>query len=711
MTDIRDTKIYNNFIAKFDQHITIDKNGNKISMYPPPQGWQKLKKDITTRNAKNVAILTGKFNGFIGLDLDIEKNGKKSGMEWFELNFGKIEDQNTLITKSIRGGRHLFYEYSKEIHGKIGVVDGYNVDIKTDGGFLYEGIEYDLLKDVDELQSPNFLVEYFKNKNEVETFEKETKFNCELEGKYEIVYEILNIIGDASEYYKIYESWIRIMMALKNIGAKCELFYQLTEEFGTPNKRNEMKYQWEHYTPVKKGDRNYVGIGTILYYLKKSVEPAMYKDLLNSLYEEKVEIIKPEGIKYSREYLSKVFKKKDKNYEKDIINYANNHFGYVYEPQAYLFRQYENKQYILTKNLDHYIDRKILNIWLNSDKKTEYTEIEFQVMEKNTNKDKYNLYIRPKTNFNNDKTLEQIAPLFCQFLKVIAGNEEMAYVYLINWFACLIQCGLTKQAIVLIGDKGIGKGTFGELCGLLIGNVYYRFLKDINHIGNKFNGDKEKTILTFIDEIAYDAGTYTKIQEMIKSMITDSRTRIEKKGIDPYFVDTYENLIFSTNEFNPVKIDKENRRFFVSNVSNELKNNTEFFHNLRKEFNDNLEDIRGYFFNFKYTKDLNSIRPITEAEKQLLEINRHPVELFLEEDTDEYSYEGHTQSNELGGIYVRYVWFCKENQFKILNKVYFSKYINKNGFETIRITKNNIKNRYVIKIQDQDKTETRPEEI
>ena len=117
----------------------------------------------------------------------------------------------------------------------------------------------------------------------------------------------------------------------------------------------------------------------------------------------------------------------------------------------------------------------------------------------------------------------------------------------------------------------------GNFCGMLVGSDYYRLLNDFNHLGNKFNGDREKTILTFIDEIAYDAGTYTKIQEMIKSMVTDRRTRIEKKGIDPYFIDTYENLIFSTNEFNPVKIDKDNRRYFVSNVSPEMKNNTVFF--------------------------------------------------------------------------------------------------------------------------------------
>ena len=50
-------------------------------------------------------------------------------MEWFENNFGKIEDINTLITKSISGGRHLYLKFSKEIKVGNGIIEGYNVDI------------------------------------------------------------------------------------------------------------------------------------------------------------------------------------------------------------------------------------------------------------------------------------------------------------------------------------------------------------------------------------------------------------------------------------------------------------------------------------------------------------------------------------------------------------------------------------------------------
>ena len=42
--DIRDTKIYNNFMAKFNQHIILDNNGEKQSLIPPPVNWPKIKR-------------------------------------------------------------------------------------------------------------------------------------------------------------------------------------------------------------------------------------------------------------------------------------------------------------------------------------------------------------------------------------------------------------------------------------------------------------------------------------------------------------------------------------------------------------------------------------------------------------------------------------------------------------------------------------------
>ena len=77
-------------------------------------------------------------------------------MIWFENFFGKIEDQNTLITKSISGGRHLYFKPSKELKNGNKIIKGYNVDLKSEGGFVYEGTGYDLIKEVDEFSKSRF---------------------------------------------------------------------------------------------------------------------------------------------------------------------------------------------------------------------------------------------------------------------------------------------------------------------------------------------------------------------------------------------------------------------------------------------------------------------------------------------------------------------------------------------------------------------------
>ena len=58
--DIRDTKSYNNFMAKFNQHIILDNNGVKQSLIPPPNNWPKIKTDMTTKNSRNVGIIPNK---------------------------------------------------------------------------------------------------------------------------------------------------------------------------------------------------------------------------------------------------------------------------------------------------------------------------------------------------------------------------------------------------------------------------------------------------------------------------------------------------------------------------------------------------------------------------------------------------------------------------------------------------------------------------
>ena len=52
-----------------------------------------------------------------------------------------------------------------------------------------------------------------------------------------------------------------------------------------------MKYQWNHYKPIIKGQRNYIGIGIILRYYKESVDSTDFKRTLKNLKKEEKESI------------------------------------------------------------------------------------------------------------------------------------------------------------------------------------------------------------------------------------------------------------------------------------------------------------------------------------------------------------------------------------------------------------------------------------
>ena len=85
-----------------------------------PKNWNKLTSS-NYNNEENYAILTGKINDIIVIDLDI-KNNNKDSINWFELNFGYITEINTFATKSINGGYPLLYNGNNSF-GQYGSTD------------------------------------------------------------------------------------------------------------------------------------------------------------------------------------------------------------------------------------------------------------------------------------------------------------------------------------------------------------------------------------------------------------------------------------------------------------------------------------------------------------------------------------------------------------------------------------------------------------
>jgi hypothetical protein len=219
MKDIRQSKLYKSFNAKFDVDIKIKENGEKeISNMP---SWANIKTDMTS-NRDNIAIISGKVNDIVVIDLDKPKEGEIDGIRYFEDNVCKIEKLNTLITKSIRGGFHIYYKYNNKLKSGVRIKDinkDISIDIRSDKSCLFEGKGYELYNDAEELLPvPEKFIKLLKREKEREKYD-------ETIGKEQVHIEGIELILNSlhSDYFDNYLKWFNVLCVLKNIGVDIEV--------------------------------------------------------------------------------------------------------------------------------------------------------------------------------------------------------------------------------------------------------------------------------------------------------------------------------------------------------------------------------------------------------------------------------------------------------------------------------------------------------
>jgi hypothetical protein len=415
------------------------------------------------------------------------------------------------------------------------------------------------------------------------------------------------------------------------------------------------------------------------------------------------------------EYISN-FSFKDENGKDDIyqkeqfVKYLNNYACEFEFPLSYGYRTYKNVPYqivnynILCNRIGNNIKR-----WNMSNIKLRYMSQVF-IVDKNDpryiDEKYYNIYKAPSMKKTDKKSIKEICPELHDYLyRLIVRGNDKNYNALINYFAKMKQVGRTCISLILLGERGIGKSTVVFFCGYLVGKdntEYTTIYKDITDLENRFNADSLTNIVIAMEEITSNAGEYHKVQNKIKSLITEKQNVIERKGQDRFKTETLSNYIFLSNNDNPIHITPDNRRFFCFDVSTEEQRKVEYFINLKKKIVENIEELRYFFDTYQYDEDLFGLYEKTQAEFDLVNINKHSVEQFLEDKiiaeidvNDNSGKESNVISNNFDNVYQAYTKYCSDGGLKKTNKQYFSKEIQKHGYEVYRCTKT--KERYIIR--------------
>lgn len=226
--------------------------------------------------------------------------------------------------------------------------------------------------------------------------------------------------------------------------------------------------------------------------------------------------------------------------------------------------------------------------------------------------DKYNIFeyaTEPKKGECNN---------FKKFVReVICNNDERIYEYLLDWLAFLLRFPDKKEqqtvAIVLQGQKGIGKSFFVECISSLIEKFVFK-TSFSDALFERFNAQLQNKILIVLEE-AFTA--VSKRQEArLKDLITSPTIDVEAKHKPRITIQNYMRFIFITNEDWVVRATRDERRYLVLRVSSRRQKDTNYFAHLYKAW---WEGERQAFLREMLCREIKSnlrIPPVTEQMRE-----------------------------------------------------------------------------------------------
>jgi len=167
--------------------------------------------------------------------------------------------------------------------------------------------------------------------------------------------------------------------------------------------------------------------------------------------------------------------------------------------------------------------------------------------------------------------------IFTDFVRevICRGNDEYA-IWLLDWMAQIFQQPGTKlgTAVVLRGSEGTGKNTLTKALSKLLKPANYTHMVNPKHFMSNFNSYILQSLLCVLNEAVW-SGNHQEAN-LLKGLITEDFVSIEMKGIDTFNAVNCVRLIIMTNETWAAPAGHQSRRYFVLQVSDKWKGDTDY---------------------------------------------------------------------------------------------------------------------------------------
>jgi putative DNA primase/helicase len=207
-------------------------------------------------------------------------------------------------------------------------------------------------------------------------------------------------------------------------------------------------------------------------------------------------------------------------------------------------------------------------------------------------------------------------------------NSTAIYEWVLKWLAYPIQHRGAKMRTALIfhGPQGVGKNLFFEAYAAIYGK-YGRIIGQAE-LDDKFNDWASGKLFMIADEVVARQELF-HLKNKIKTLITGENIRINPKNVAAHDERNHVNLVFLSNETQPLVLEKDDRRFAVLWVPEKLPE--EMYKLVADEINSGgIAALHDFLLNLdlgdfsEHTKP-----PMTQSKQDLIEINLDSVQRFI----------------------------------------------------------------------------------
>jgi hypothetical protein len=231
-----------------------------------------------------------------------------------------------------------------------------------------------------------------------------------------------------------------------------------------------------------------------------------------------------------------------------------------------------------------------------------------------------------------DKILHHLREIWCD-------GDENVYRYLISWFSNIFNNPGEKTGVAIaLYSRAHGAGK-GIIINWLLKNVFGHHITNelagLSSIVKDFNASLSRRVLISIDELDKEGQIQKSSFNKMKHYITEPRTMIELKGLDPHSENIPVNFICALNHKNGIYIENEtDRRWFMLELDDKYVGNREYFDTLFNHCNQEGGDMF-----FTYCKNYNEVVPLqpiplTEYKKQAISKSISKIACFVKEIQD-----------------------------------------------------------------------------